>query len=181
MSNSGKRLVSVQDLLVLAVVAMVYAGLLLVFSDAAPRAIDSSRDFLLEMISVLPAVVILMGLFSVFVSKEFVARHLGKESGFKGFLLSVFMGTLPTGPLYVAFPLVRAMFAKGASVANMIAFLTAYACIKLPQELLELQFLGAAFTASRFFLTIVAAGLMGALATRIVRWGDNEFAGSSVE
>lgn len=181
MSNAGKPLVSKKDLLALAAVTAAYAGLLLLFPDAAPRAIESSRRFFVEMIGVLPAVVILMGLFSVFVSKEFVARYLGTKSGLKGFFVSVFMGTLPAGPLYVAFPLVRAMLAKGASVTNMIAFLTAYACIKLPQELMEVQFLGPAFTASRFFLTMAAAGIMGVLASRIMAWGDGIRAGESTE
>jgi uncharacterized membrane protein YraQ (UPF0718 family) len=171
-SKSGKPLVSPKDLIALAVVVCAYAGLILLFPDTAPRAIETSRRFFLEMIGVLPAVVVLMGLFAVFVSNDFVVRHLGRESGLKGFILSVFMGTLPTGPLYVAFPLVRAMLKKGAGVANMIAFLTAYACIKLPQELLELRFLGPEFTAARLALTVMAAGVMGVIAARIMDWGE---------
>lgn len=170
MSTSGNRLVSPKDLLLLGVVSTAYLLLMLLFPETAPRATDTSWRFFLEMIGVLPAVVVLMGLFAVFVSKEFVARFLGRDSGLKGFLLSVFMGTLPTGPLYVAFPLVRMMLKKGAGVANMIAFLTAYACIKLPQELLELRFMGLEFTLARLGLTVVAAGVMGAIAARAMDW-----------
>lgn len=172
MSSSGKSLVAVKDLIALALVAIGYGALLLLYPEAAPRATESSWRFFLEMIGILPAVVVLMGIFGVFVSQEFVARYLGRKAGLKGFLLSIFMGTLPTGPLYVAFPLVRAMLKKGAGVANMIAFLTAYACIKLPQELLELRFLGPEFTAARVVLTIAAAALMGSVAARIMDWTE---------
>ena len=85
-----------------------------------------------------PAIVILIGLFAVFVPKQMVADYLGHASGLKGFLLAALLGSLPTGPLYVAFPLAAAMLKKGARIATIIVFLTAWACIKLPQEMVEL-------------------------------------------
>jgi len=53
--------------------------------------------------------------------------------------------------------------AKGASVANIVIFLTAWACIKIPQEMVEWQFLGFKFMLLRLALTIVAAFLMGTI------------------
>ncbi|GAH17598.1 unnamed protein product, partial [marine sediment metagenome] len=50
---------------------------------------------------------------------------------------------------------------KGASISNVIVFLSAWACIKIPQEMVELQFLGLNFMASRLILTIVFVSLMG--------------------
>ena len=74
--------------------------------------------------------------------------------------------------LLVAFPLAAAMLKKGARVANMIVFLTAWACIKLPQEMVELQFMGLEFTLLRFSLTAVAAVLMGLLTEKLMKTGE---------
>ncbi len=95
----------------------------------------------MEMVFILPAVMILMGLFAVFIPTKTVVKHFGKASGIKGFFLALLFGTLPTGPLYVAFPMVSTMIKKGARISNMVVFLSAWACIKMPQEMVELQFL----------------------------------------
>lgn len=70
------------------------------------------------------------------------------------------MGTLPAGPLYVAFPVAKALRMKGASVGNMVTYLSVYAAIKLPQILMELRFLGWKFTALRFVITVILIYVM---------------------
>jgi len=77
------------------------------------------------------------------------------------------MGSLPTGPLYVAFPMASALLKKGAKVSNIIIFLSAWACIKIPQELVELQFLGAKFMASRLLLTVIFVIIMGLFVEKV--------------
>ena len=169
----NKKLVSLQSILGLIGTAVIAGILIYLFPDNRGRAVDTSLRFFYEMISILPAIVILIGLFAVFVPKQMVANYLGRASGVKGFLLAIFLGALPTGPLYVAFPLAAAMLKKGARVANMIVFLTAWACIKLPQEMVELQFMGLKFTLLRFSLTAAAAVLMGLLTERLMKTAEN--------
>jgi len=74
----------------------------------------------------------MMGLFTVWISKETVVKYLGKTSGTKGILLALLFGATPTGPLYVVFPLAAALREKGAGLTNIVVFLTAWVCIKLP-------------------------------------------------
>ncbi len=145
---------------------IILTGLLLLlplFPERQTAVLEISWKFLIEMIAILPAVLILMGLFMVWVSQEMVVKFLGKASGFKGILLAFIFGALPTGPLYVAFPLAAALLKKGARVSNVIIFLNAWACIKIPQEMVELQFLGGAFMALRLILTILGTMLMAFL------------------
>jgi len=130
--------------------------------------VDNSINYFLEMILILPAVMILMGLFNVWVSEKSVTNYLGKQSGLKGSLISVFLGALPTGPLYVAFPLASSMIKKGASISNIIVFLSAWACLKIPQELVELQFLGWKFMVLRWAFTVVLVVIMGATIEKII-------------
>ena len=65
-----------------------------------------------------------------------------------------------------------ALLNKGARISNVIIFLSAWACIKLPQEMVELQFLGVQFMFSRLILTIVFVIIMGLLIEQIVKWSD---------
>ena len=129
-------------------------------------------EFLAEMLLILPAVMVLMGLFSVWVPKETVVKYLGKTAGIKGIFLAIIFGALPTGPLYIAFPMAGALVRKGARVSNVIIFLSAWACIKIPQEMVELQFLGLKFMASRLILTIIFVAIMGVSIERIINPSD---------
>ena len=167
-NNPPKKIVSIKTLAVLILAAAAAGVLVILYPENRERVFDTSRRFLIEMVTILPAMVILIGLFSVFVSKKVVTDYLGHASGFKGILLSFILGALPTGPLYVAFPLAAAMRKMGARYANIIIFLTAWACVKLPQELVELQFMGLEFMAVRFGLTILAALVMGLIVERVM-------------
>ncbi|MFW5695521.1 MAG: permease [Alkalispirochaeta sp.] len=120
-------------------------------------------DYTIELVTVLPAVMILMGLMTVFVSNDMISRLLGGSAGLRGVVLAFVLGTLPTGPLYVAFPFARSLRDKGASVMNITIFLSAWACIKLPQELVELRFLGWQFMVTRLVLTVLFVTAMGAM------------------
>ncbi len=164
---------------VLGAVLVAAVALLLVFPGRQQAAFDTAWDYLREMIAILPAVMILMGLFAVFVSQEQVVRYLGEASGVKGFLIAILLGALPTGPLYVAFPLAAALRRKGARVSNIIIFLAAWACIKIPQELVELQFLGWRFMATRIVLTVVFVILMGLTVERLIVPTNREVSGDS--
>jgi uncharacterized membrane protein YraQ (UPF0718 family) len=148
------------DWIMLALIIPIAVTLSLIFPDKGERVAGISGSFLLEMFYILPAVLILMGLFAVWVSKDVVVRYLGAESGIKGLLLSMALGALPTGPLYIAFPMGAMLIRKGARIANVMAFLSAWACVKIPQELVELQFMGWRFAATRLLLT---ASLIGAM------------------
>ena len=146
--------------------------LLSIFPDRSEAVTSISWKFFLEMASILPAVMILMGLFKVWVPKETVVKYLGKSSGIKGIILAIFFGALPTGPLYVAFPMAATLIKKGARISNIIIFLSAWACIKIPQEMVELQFLGAKFMAARLILTIIFVIIMGLSIEKIIEWTD---------
>ena len=158
----------VRNYLMLLIVIMLFVVLLFIFPQNKEAIIENSANYFFEMILILPAVMILMGLFNVWISEKAVANYLGKQSGLKGSLISVFLGALPTGPLYVAFPLASSMIKKGASISNIVVFLSAWACLKLPQELVEFQFLGWKFMVLRWALTVILVVLMGLVIERII-------------
>ncbi|RLE59058.1 MAG: hypothetical protein DRJ35_06650 [Thermoprotei archaeon] len=147
--------------IVFAVSVLIYCSVLFFLPDRAECVVDASMRSLVEMALILPAVMILLGLFAVWVPKDLIVKYLGRSSGIKGIALSLVLGALPTGPLYIAFPISATLLRKGARVSNVIIFLTAWSCIKLPQEMVELQFLGLKFMSLRLFLTIIFSVIMG--------------------
>ncbi len=155
------------------IVIFVFTAILFYFPQNKDKIVESSTNYFLEMLLILPAVLILMGLFGVWISKETVNKYLGKEAGIKGALISVFLGSLPTGPLYIAFPIALSLIKKGARISNIIIFLSAWACLKLPQELVEIQFLGFKFMALRWILTVVLVIGMGFSIEKMVNYNSS--------
>lgn len=150
------------------IVIVITALALFLNPDKSTEMVQTSFSYFKQMAMVFPAILILMGLFNVWVSKEFVMTHLGDSSGFKGIWVAFILGALPTGPIFVAFPMAQALRKKGASYTNIVIFLSAWACIKIPQELVEMQFLGAKFMIVRFGLTIVFITIMGMIIDKIM-------------
>ena len=161
-----------RDIILLGIALSIAIILLSIFPDRRDVVFTTSWEFFIEMIWILPAVMILMGLFMVWEPKDMVVKYLGRTSGIKGFFLALLFGALPTGPLYVAFPMAAALIKKGARISNAIIFLNAWACIKLPQEMVELQFLGPKFMALRLILTIIFAVVMATLIEWLIEWSN---------
>jgi len=164
----------IMDYILLGATLIVAATILLIFPDRVDIVTTTSWAYFLEMMLILPAVMVVMGLFTVWVSKETVVKYLGKTSGIKGIFLAPLFGTLPTGPLYLAFPMASSLIKKGARISNIVIFLSAWACIKIPQEMVELQFLGPKFMVSRLVLTIIFVTIMGVFIERIIGWSDKK-------
>ncbi len=163
-----------RDYIAMAIILIAAAVMLLVFPDKTGPVLNISKNYLVELAMVLPAVMIIIGLFSVWVSNETVAKYMGRSSGAKGIFFSIVLGMLPTGPIYIAFPMAVALLKKGAKISNIIIFISAWACIKLPQELMEVQFLGIEFTVLRLVLTIIFVVLMGIIVEKIIVFTDRK-------
>ena len=164
----------IRDWLFLGITIVVVIILLSIFPAKIDAVTSTAQEYFIEMMVILPAVMVIMGLFAVFISDETVVKHLGKNSGIKGIALSILIGTLPTGPLYIAFPMAATLLKKGARVSNIIVFLSAWACIKIPQEMVELQFLGGEFMFLRLILTVIFVILMGVIIERVIEWNDKK-------
>jgi len=163
-----------RDWILLGMILIIAVVLLSIFPDRQGAVANTLWGYFIEMMLILPAVMVILGLFAVYASKETVIKYIGKTSGLKGIFLAIILGALPTGPLYIAFPMAAVLLKKGAKISNIIIFLSAWACIKIPQEMVELQFLGIQFMISRLILTIIFVVLMGLFIERIIKWSDKE-------
>ena len=111
-------------------------------------------DSLIEMITFIPFLFIIVGLFDVWVPKEKIQRHIGQESGIKGISIVILLAMLQAGPLYGAFPVAYMLFKKGASIKNIFIYLGAFASLKIPMLGIEIGYLGIKFTLVRTLVSL---------------------------
>lgn len=147
---------------------IILAGFRYFFPDRFPAAISMSARYLKEMVFIFPAVLIIMGLADRWVPTTLVEKYLGYNSSFKGKFLAVFLGTLPTGPMYVAFPIAAELLRKKASLSNIIIFLGVWASLKIPQLGVEIQFLGLKFSMLRFTFTLISIFAIGIIMEKMI-------------
>ena len=153
-------------------VALVYAGLFLFSPDQAMKSVGNSVYYLLEMMQVLPVIFLLTVVIEALVPKEMIIRGFGKNSGIKGNLLALLLGSISAGPVYAAFPIGKSLLKKGASISNIVIILSAWAVIKVPMLANEAKFLGVNFMAVRWVLTVTAIFVMAYMVGKIVKKED---------
>ncbi len=123
------------------------------------------RSFLLQMLSLLPFVFILIGLFEVWVKRETIEKHLGHDSGLLSYLWAVLLAGTTVGGLYVGLPVSFALYRKGARLSVVFTYVSASAVCRIPMTLFEAGILGWRFTLIRFAvslpLIIISSVLLG--------------------
>jgi len=145
------------------IIAILLGGLYYFFPNKISSGLGISGKYGLEMVTIFPAVLVLMGLADVWIPKSLINKYLGKESGLRGVFLSIFLGTLPTGPLYIAFPIAAELLKKKARISNVMIFLGVWASSKIPQIGVEIKFLGLRFALIRHSLTLISLIIIGYL------------------
>jgi uncharacterized membrane protein YraQ (UPF0718 family) len=126
------------------------------------------EEFFIEMITFIPFIFIIIGLFDVWVPKELLEKHIGRESGVKGIFLVILLSMLQAGPLYGAFPVAYILCKKGASVRNIFIYLGAFSSMKLPMLGIEIGYLGVKFTILRTLISIPLFIFIGFLMEKLL-------------
>lgn len=142
MMNENDKSKIIKSYVGVLIFAALFIGVVILFPERKDTILSESTKYFIEMLLIIPSVMLFIGLFGAWISKEQTTKYLGKESGTKGALIAIIIGSLPTGPLYMSFPIASSLLKKGASMLNIIVFLGACACLKIPQGLVELKFMG---------------------------------------
>lgn len=143
------------------------------FNDAVARnTVLNTTHFIFEVFKVFPAILVLMGLIEVWVPESFIENNLGKSAGVKGQIISLFLGSFASGPLFASFPIALALLKKGGRLQNIVIFIGAWSTIKLPMILMESSFLSLRFALLRLAITIPFILLIGYV---MEKWIDLRF------
>lgn len=153
----------------LTVVVFIYIFLLIFMSDKGIQSLSNSMYYVKEMLTIMPVVLLLTSFIEAWVPKKSIENALGEESGVKGFIFSFLLGSFSAGPIYAAFPICKMLIKKGASIANIVIILSAWAVIKIPMLANEAKFLGPKFMIIRWVLTTISILIMAIITSKIVR------------
>ncbi|MBF0253090.1 MAG: permease [Candidatus Omnitrophica bacterium] len=111
-------------------------------------------SFAVNMFKMMPCVFILIGLFEVWANRETVEKHLGKDSGIKGYIWALLLAGTTVGGLFVAFPVAYSLCRKGAKLSVIFTYIGASAICRVPLTIFEATFLGIKFTLIRLFVSV---------------------------
>ncbi len=123
-------------------------------------------SYLWQMIIILPAIFVLIGLFEVWVKKETIIKHLGKDGGIKSYLWVFILAAPMAGGLLPAFPIAYSLYKKGARLSVILVFLGAIGVGRIPMIFFESTFLGWKFSAIRILVSIPLVIISGVILGR---------------
>jgi uncharacterized membrane protein YraQ (UPF0718 family) len=160
---------------VLAIVSATMVGV----THSRETMIATVESGVLLFLSITPMLVLglfLGGLVKGLTDPDQIAPLLGPKSGLRGLLLATVLGAFTPGGPFAAFPIVYALFAAGADVGAVIAFLTSWAVIAVHRIVIwELPLIGPDFVVLRVLISLplpILAGLHARwLVTRFERLG----------
>jgi len=138
----------------------------IIFPGKGALYLESVRNISLDILMVIPAVIIIMGVISVWIKPEVIDKYMGKGSGVKGTSASIGLGLFSSLPIFMAFPMGNMLHGKGARLGNVFAFFGTLA-IPFPVLIIEAQFMGVKWMAVRLALTLPFIILIGLIGERI--------------
>lgn len=125
-----------------------------------------------QMLSVLPPIMLLLGLMDIWVPREKLMKYMGENSGITGIVLSILIGSIAAGPMYAAFPFTAVLIKKGAKFSNIIIFMNSWCVTKVTTLLFEFTYLGYQFTIARLIINIPGIIIMGYLVQALLSKND---------
>lgn len=126
------------------------------FIDFSPGLVigKNFKDFSLQMLLILPPIFVLIGLFEVWVKRETITKHLGKDKGLMSFVWVFLLAAPMAGGLLPGFPVAYSLYKKGARLSVVLVFLGAVGIGRMPMVFFESTFLGWRFSVIRIIASI---------------------------
>jgi len=153
-------------------IGLVYIFLFIFMPEKAVQSSKNSMYYIKEMLEIIPVIFVLTSLIDAWVPKKVISDGLGENSGAKGAIFSLLLGSFSAGPIYAAFPVCKMLLKKGASIYNIVIILSAWAVVKVPMLANEAKFLGVKFMGIRWVLTTISIFVMAYMISLIVKKKD---------
>jgi uncharacterized membrane protein YraQ (UPF0718 family) len=134
--------------------------------------IDTGKTFAsyaLDMIKILPIAFLLIGLFEVWVKKEFIQKCMGDNAGIKGYFFSFILASITLGGVIMALPIAHSLLKKGAKISVVFAYITASVICRVPMAFVESYYLGYMFTFLRLIISLPLVILFSILLEHIAK------------
>ena len=110
---------------------------------------------------------LLLWLFNLFANPQQVSRYLGLHSGAKGWMFAIVGGIISMGSMYLWYPLLQDLKAKGMRTSLLASFLYSRA-IKIPMLPFMMHYFGSLYTVLFVFNIVLFSVVSGLMIERIV-------------
>jgi len=132
--------------------------------DAVLEVLGHDSGLLLTVAPRVAAGLLLAAFVGLLLPREVIARHFGRESGWRGLLLASVAGIVVPGGPAVVLPLAASIANAGADRGSMAALITAWILLGSNRVLVwELSFFDPGFVILRILVTLPAPLLVGLL------------------
>lgn len=152
--------------IMLGITLTLYGITVFIDPSVARDAFDKSLNVVKMITPILLVVFFLMALLNTFIKPKSIAKHLGKESGAKGWSFALLGGILSHGSSYIWYPMLSELRDHGARDGLIVAFFYSRA-IKLPWLPVMISYFGIAFTLVLTFYILLGAWIQGLLADKM--------------
>ena len=149
----------------LVLVILLYLGLALAGSSGVLPALHKALGVLETLLPILAVAVIISGAINYFLNPKVLEKHLGGESGIRGWIIVLGAGVLSHGPMYAWYPVIAQLRRHGVRDGLVAAFFYARA-IKVPLLPMMVAYFGLDFTVVLTLLTLLAAWGQGLVIDR---------------
>lgn len=122
------------------------------------------------MWTVIPVIILVFGLIfisNIILSPERISRHMGRDSGLRGWIIAMGGGILSSGPIYMWYPLLSDLRDKGMKPSLIAAFLYNRA-VKIPLMPLMIYYFGWTFMIVMTFYMILFSIINGIVVGKIL-------------
>ncbi|MEA3373797.1 MAG: permease [Campylobacterota bacterium] len=150
----------------LPIVLLIYLLFYLSTPEAAEEAFQKSIHILLKLLPILMVVILLLGTFNYFFRPRAIAKHLGEESGVRGWMIAVVGGILSHGPSFVWYQMLSDLRSHGARDGLIVTFIYVRA-VKLPWMPVMIDYFGWLFTMVVTLALIIAGVVQGMIMDRL--------------
>lgn len=148
--------------------ALLLLGLYLKAPQKASQGLGAAVILFLEILPRMIAAFIFAGLVQVLAPQSLITNWMGHESGWRGLLIGMVLGSVTPGGPMTHFPIVAGLYKSGVGVGPLVSYLTAWSLFGMQRVIMwEMPFLGPSVVAVRalssFFFPILAGWISSQL------------------
>ena len=151
----------------LGIVLFIYAIAFILKREIFLKAIDYVASIFSKIIPIFLLVFVLLVIINRFIKPQSLAKHLGEESGIKGWIIAIIAGIISTGPIYLWYPLLNELQKHGVRNGIIATFLYNRA-VKPALIPLMIYYFGLKFTIVLTFFMILASLAQGMIIEKLV-------------
>lgn len=102
---------------------LIYIIVFLINSDFTKSVFNNFISSLIKIFPIILGVYVFLFLINLFIKPEKINKHLGKDSGLKGWIYSIIAGIIIPAPPYIIFPLLGDLKKQGMKDSLIVSFL----------------------------------------------------------